>query len=251
MDPKRIIIVGGSGFVGQNLTKVLSEKGFSILILDFSPCPSHVTNLPSVYFNKIDLMDVEELEQRVSSFKPLLVIHLASWGMSGEGMLSELCQKINVQGTANLLDICFKHNVSKFIYTSSYNVVFGGKEIRNGNESDPYFDESEQVDQYSSSKTRAEKLVMQANGKLTKNDSQFMSASIRPCAIYGEGVLNTFLQCIPSFIRHRRRAPPSAPHRETHGQRIVLDAHRHRHCGLGPHRQLGECINTSQLSCCR
>eukprot|EP01034_Spumella_vulgaris_P021451 gene21452-27484_t len=87
-------------------------------------------------------MDVEELEKRVSNFKPVL--------------------------------------------------------IKNGDETYPYFPENEQVDQYSSSKTRAERLVMQANGTTTKDGSLFMSSSIRPCAIYGEGELRH----LPRIVKH-------------------------------------------------
>ena len=34
---------------------------------------------------------------------------------------------------------CIASGVKTLVYTSTYNVVFGGQEIRNGNESLPYF----------------------------------------------------------------------------------------------------------------
>ncbi len=198
MSSRRILITGGCGYVGQNLAVALVEKGFSVLIMDMSNYPSHLYKYPNIYFSKIDLCDVEEVEKRIAGFNPILIIHLASWGMSGEGMLSELCHKINVQGTETLLSACFKYNISKFIYTSSYNVIFGGKEIVNGDETTPYFPETMQVDQYSRSKTAAEKLVLKANGNLLKNCEPFFSCSLRPAAIYGEGELRH----LPRIVKH-------------------------------------------------
>lgn len=195
---QRIVITGGCGFVGQNLAVALVERNYSVLIMDASPFPSTLEGRDNIYFAKVDLANAEEVTKRVAGFNPVLVVHLASWGMSGEGMLSPLCQKINVDGTATLLNTCLKHNISKFLYTSSYNVVFGGKEIVNGDETTPWFDEAEQVDQYSSSKTRAEKLVIQSNNKLMSNGQPFMTCSLRPAAIYGEGELRH----LPRILKH-------------------------------------------------
>lgn len=38
-----------------------------------------------------------------------------------------------------LVVACKELNISRVVYTSTYNVVFGGQEIENGDESLPYF----------------------------------------------------------------------------------------------------------------
>ena len=42
-------------------------------------------------------------------------------------------------GTLVLYKASIQTGVQSLVYTSTYNVVFGGQEIRNGNESLPYF----------------------------------------------------------------------------------------------------------------
>ncbi len=50
---KKIIILGGSGFVGKALTLKLLEKNYKVLVLDISPTPISHENLE---FKKINLM---------------------------------------------------------------------------------------------------------------------------------------------------------------------------------------------------
>lgn len=184
---RRIVLFGGCGFVGENLCISLHLLGFSVLILDVLPLPSSLYAFSHVFYMKCDITDGESVDSYVGSFKPELVIHLASWGMSGSGMLSRRCHDINVIGTKNLLSSCLKYNVSNFIYTSTYNVIFGGQTIINGNETMDFFPETEHSDEYSRSKTIAEKIVLKCNGNLMSNGLPFRSCSIRPAAIYGEG----------------------------------------------------------------
>jgi len=86
--------------------------------------------------------------------------------MSGSAMLNPSCRNINVASTSNLLDLCVEFGVSKFVHTSTYNVVFGGQEIRNGDESMKYFPVNQHTDFYSQSKCESEDLAMKANGRV-------------------------------------------------------------------------------------
>lgn len=64
------------------------------------------------------------------------VFHLASYGMSGKEMLQYgRIDEVNVNGTCHVLDSCVELGIKRLVYVSTCNVVFGGKEIVNGNES--------------------------------------------------------------------------------------------------------------------
>lgn len=94
------------------------------------------------------------------------VFHLASYGMSGKEMLQVgRVDQVNINGTCNVLDACLEFGVKRLIYVSTYNVVFGGREIVNGNEALPYFPIDEHVDSYGRSKSVAEQLVLKNNGR--------------------------------------------------------------------------------------
>lgn len=94
------------------------------------------------------------------------VLHLASFGMSGKEMLQfGRCDEVNINGTCNVLEAVFKYEITRLVYVSTYNVVFGGKEILNGNEGLPYFPLDDHVDAYGRSKSMAEQLVLKSNGR--------------------------------------------------------------------------------------
>lgn len=97
------------------------------------------------------------------------VFHLASYGMSGKEMLqSGRVDEVNINGTCNILEVCHEFGVRRLVYVSTYNVVFGGKEIVNGNESLKYFPIDDHVDAYGRSKSIAEQLVLKNNGRPSK-----------------------------------------------------------------------------------
>lgn len=94
------------------------------------------------------------------------VFHLASFGMSGKEMLQYgRIDEVNINGTCHVLDACIEHGIRRLVYVSTYNVVFGGKEIVNGNETLPYFPMDDHADPYGRSKAIAEQLVLKSNGR--------------------------------------------------------------------------------------
>ncbi|KAE9456810.1 hypothetical protein C3L33_11285, partial [Rhododendron williamsianum] len=117
------------------------------------------------------------------------VFHLASYGMSGKEMLQYgRIDEVNVNGTCHVLDSCVELGIKRLVYVSTCNVIFGGKEIVNGNESLPYFPLDDHVDPYSRSKCVAEQLVLKSNGRpFKKKNGHLYTCAIRPAAIYGPG----------------------------------------------------------------
>lgn len=127
------------------------------------------------------------------------VFHVASYGMSGPEMLArDRIWNINLGGTKNVVKACLANAVPVLVYTSSYNVIFGGQIIEGQDESSPYFPLSGHTEEYSKSKTVAERFVLeQANGTEFTADNgsrprsqvgtKLRCAAVRAAAIYGEG----------------------------------------------------------------
>ncbi|KAK1288724.1 3beta-hydroxysteroid-dehydrogenase/decarboxylase isoform 2 [Acorus calamus] len=110
--------------------------------------------------------------------------------MSGKEMLQAgRVDAVNINGTCNILDVCHEYGIKRLVYVSTYNVVFGGKEIISGNESLTYFPIDEHVDPYGRSKSIAEQLVLKSNGRVAKkkDGTLLYTCAIRPAAIYGPG----------------------------------------------------------------
>ncbi len=72
------------------------------------------------------------------------------------------------------------------MYTSSVNVVYGGQEILDGDESLPYFPLERHTDAYSKTKAIAEQLVINANGRKNQRSGVLRTCALRPNGIFGE-----------------------------------------------------------------
>lgn len=117
------------------------------------------------------------------------VFHIASYGMSGKEQLNQqMTEEVNIQGTHNVLQACVELSVPRLVYTSTFNVVFGGQVIENGDESLPYLPLHLHPDHYSRTKALAEMAVLKANGTVLQGGSGvFRTTALRPAGIYGPG----------------------------------------------------------------
>lgn len=182
----------------------LSRLGFQVLQLDLiAPSLTFLNKVAEltvpILYQRIDIAKEEgRLIEVFSTFQPEIVISVAGWGMSGADMLSPLCYTINVQGTENILTACKVAGVQFFIYTSTYNVIFGGEEILGSNEDTPYFPLDQHTDEYSKSKALAEQMVLQANGQTVCDGRTLCTSVLRPAAIYGE----TEQRHLPRIVKH-------------------------------------------------
>ncbi|KAJ8318879.1 hypothetical protein KUTeg_003970 [Tegillarca granosa] len=89
-----------------------------------------------------------------------------------------------IQG--NITDVtCLKLNILRLVYTSTYNVVFGGQEICDGDESLPYLPLNQHPDHYSRTKSIAEQKVLKVNGSKTLNGGTLYTCVLRLAGVYG------------------------------------------------------------------
>jgi len=202
---ERVLLVGGCGFVGAKLGKDLNFFGFEVMLVDVVDMPTELLALGSVRYKRCSMLARGELEAVFESFQPDAVVMLASVGMSGAGMLDPYTQEANVTGVENVLACCTELpgvSVKALIYTSSYNVVFGGQYIEGGSEALEYYPASGHTDYYSASKRMAEERVLGFDNTATAGGAGtsevLRTLCLRPAAIYGEGEQRHF----PRIVRH-------------------------------------------------
>ena len=180
-----VLVLGGGGFVGESLAAALLASSLRVILLDREDFG--LAGLEDVRRLKGDATDRRCLEDTVRRHRPAVVVHLASVGMSGAAMLDPSCWTTNVVGVETLLAVCSELGVRRVVYASSYNVVFGGQEVRGGDEQLPVFALHRHTDRYSPSKATAERKVLEANGVSTAEGLPMLTTALRPAAIYGEG----------------------------------------------------------------
>jgi nucleoside-diphosphate-sugar epimerase len=125
----RILITGGAGAIGSNLSRSLSLHNQVVVIDDLSS--GHRINLestPSVDFIEGDILDNNVLEAGFS-FSPDLVFHLAA-NFANQNSVDHPRKDLSVNGTGTLmiLEKMVSHKVKKFIYASS-SCVYGHQKV--------------------------------------------------------------------------------------------------------------------------
>ncbi|XP_041849100.1 short-chain dehydrogenase/reductase family 42E member 1 [Melanotaenia boesemani] len=181
----RFLITGGCGYFGSRLASALHKKGAKVVLFDTIPPSQGVPE--DVVFVQGDVREYGQIRKAIAGVD--CVFHIASFGMSGREQLNrDLIEAVNVQGTENILKACIEHGVSRLVYTSTFNVIFGGQVIENGNESLPYLPLHLHPDHYSRTKSLAEMAVLKANGTSLKGSSGLLrTCALRPAGIYGPG----------------------------------------------------------------
>ena len=132
---KRIILCGGSGYIGTKLTEVLLEKtDYHLVIidrLDFkldSDFKSKFYDSDRVEFHQKDIRDLNFMNQQIR--KGDYVVNLAA--LVGEPLCKikpEEAIEVNFEAAKNLADLCKEKNISKFIQLSTCSNYGQAKEM--------------------------------------------------------------------------------------------------------------------------
>lgn len=118
---KRVLITGGSGFVGANLARRALEDGHEVhLILRDGHRPWRIEGLASeVETHLADLTSPEEMRQLVTKARPDWVFHLAAFGAyPTQTDLREMVHT-NLLGGAALIEACAAQGVEAFVNAGS------------------------------------------------------------------------------------------------------------------------------------
>lgn len=108
-----ILVTGGAGLVGNELINQLLAQGKKVRAIYNSTAIDAKGNLEVVQCNILDVITLEEIMQDVTE-----VYHCAAL-VSFAPKDAEKLYKINVEGTANIVNACLQANVRKLVFVSS------------------------------------------------------------------------------------------------------------------------------------
>jgi nucleoside-diphosphate-sugar epimerase len=184
-DSPLAVVTGGSGFVGRHVVRALLDDkatAWRVAVLDIRP-----------YTHESDVAaDAGRVSARVGDLTVLgdvlsactgasLVVHTATANPL-DNSNQRLMQRVNVDGTRNVVEACKQCAVPRLVYLSSASIVFDGSDLVGVDETHPY--PPSYIDYYSRTKAEAEKLVLAAN-----HPPSLSTCALRPSAIFGPGDL--------------------------------------------------------------
>ena len=114
----RVLVTGGTGYIGSTAVEILLGQGFEISILDDCSM-GHADTVPAgVRFIQGSLLNAAEVADALTGCNA--VMHFAGKSLVGESVEKpDLYHSVNVDGTRILLDEMRKQSITKIVFSSS------------------------------------------------------------------------------------------------------------------------------------
>lgn len=151
----KYFLTGATGFVGGSLAKLLREKGHDVVALVRSPEKAGKLREMDVTIVEGDVTDKESMRDAMEGCDG--VFHVAAWYKIGERDKSP-GQKINVDGTRNVLELMKELGISKGVYTSTLAV---NSNTHGEMPDESYRFEGKHVSEYDRTKAEAHDIALQ------------------------------------------------------------------------------------------
>ncbi len=174
---KNVLVTGGAGFIGSHLVERLIELGARVTVFD-NFCSGNLNHLSSV-ITQVNLF-YADITTPYSCLKATvnkdIVFHLAAFVSVARSITNpEICSKINIEGTKNILEGCKTNRVPTLIFSSSA-AVYGAK-----NDICDEQDTLNPLSPYAQSKAEGELLC-----KKYAEEGAVSTASLRYFNVYGD-----------------------------------------------------------------
>jgi nucleoside-diphosphate-sugar epimerase/predicted dehydrogenase len=174
----RILVTGGSGFLGGRLVEVLSGQRTPVRAT--TRLVSRARQLPGVQWVRCDLAEEEGLRDALAGMET--VIHCAA--LCGPPGSLEEYEDANVRGTLRLVRLAAEAGIKNFVYVSSMSVYAAPRGTSPLlDESSPYDGRADERGAYTRSKLAADAAVLE----YARNNPSPRIIVLRPGTIYGPG----------------------------------------------------------------
>ncbi len=152
----RVLVTGGSGFIGQHLVSALVARNRQVRVLDLKPptCP-----LPEVQYVKGSVLDPDRVDDALDGVDQ--VYHLA--GLPGMWMPRKAdFHTVNYLGTEVVIAAARKRGIARLLHCSTESILFRSSASEDIVADDALLPAEDMPGPYTRSKMLAERLAMQA-----------------------------------------------------------------------------------------
>jgi len=116
----RVLVTGGAGFIGSTTAAALRDAGHEVTVADDLSRGLRTMVPDDVAFVEVDVTDAAAIEPVVASGRFDACLHFAALIEVGESMARpEAYFAANTVGTATLLDTLLRHDVGRFVLSST------------------------------------------------------------------------------------------------------------------------------------
>jgi UDP-glucose 4-epimerase len=128
---KKILVTGGTGYIGSHTTVELIEKGFDVIIIDnlYNSDADVVDRIQIITGNRphlevFDLLDQDKLDKFIQKHQDIAaVIHFAAFKAVGESVNKPLdYYRNNLMSLINLLEVMKRYGIPDLVFSSSCTV---------------------------------------------------------------------------------------------------------------------------------
>ena len=111
----KVIVFGGSGFLGSHVSDALTDAGYEVRIFDIKHSPYLKASQKMIIG---DIMDTKQVLEAVKDCK-------YAYNFAGIADLDDATTKpletlrLNIEGTINILEACIQAKIKRFVYASS------------------------------------------------------------------------------------------------------------------------------------
>jgi len=194
---KKIIVIGGAGYVGCQLVSELMKKEYEVTVFDLMIYGNNLpTNVKNLNIIQGDVRDIEKLKRSLKSQDA--VIHLACISNDPSFELNpKLGKEINFDCFKPLVLASKEQGVKRFIYASSSS-VYGVKDTPEVTEESSL----EPLTDYSKFKAQCEDVL------LSNTDANFIGTILRPATVCGYSPrqrLDLVVNILTNFAYHTKK----------------------------------------------
>lgn len=116
---KKILVLGGAGYIGSQMNKILNKRGYSTVVFD-NLIRGHRDLVKWGDFVQGDLGSLEQIRRVFSEHAIGAVMHFAAFAYVGESVKSpQLYYFNNVANSLNLFQVMLEYNVKYCVFSSS------------------------------------------------------------------------------------------------------------------------------------
>jgi UDP-glucose 4-epimerase len=134
---KKVAVIGGAGFIGSNIVNTLVSRGIDVSVIDNLSTGLEENINSKAIFHKLDISTAHQKELIGAITDCEVVFHTAALARVQPSIENPVeFDKVNTNGTVNLLKACVESGVKRVVYSASSS-CYGNAEIFPTPESHP------------------------------------------------------------------------------------------------------------------